>query len=94
MPMLFGHLVGCSVRVGEDSEAVMVRPPCRIESGDLGRDYEDGFLKRGRSQKGNRSREASRDKVDDKRRLHKSGRDLESSETLTRDLETYRVRGN
>jgi len=33
--------------------------------GDLGQDYEDGFQRGGRSKKGNRSRETSRDREDD-----------------------------
>jgi len=78
---------------------VTVRPPCQIEFGDLGvrgsrTRLQRWISKRGRSQKGNRSCETSRDNGDDERRFHKSERDLESSETLTRDLETYRVKGN
>ena len=81
------------------SRNVTVRPPCQIEFGVLGVRGSRARLrrwisKRGCSQKGNRSRETSRDNENDKRRFHKSECDLESSETLTRDLETYRVKGN
>jgi len=49
---------------------VTVRPPCLVEFGDLGvrgsrTRLRRWILKRGRSQKGNRSREASRDNGDD-----------------------------
>ena len=62
--------------------------------GDLGQDYKDGFQS-GVVPKGEighvrchvTMRMTSKD-------LHKSKRDLESSETLARDLETYRVKGN
>jgi len=56
---------------------VTVRPPCQIESGDLGVQgswarLQRWISKRGHSQKGNQSREVSRDRGDDERRLHKS----------------------
>jgi len=53
------------------SNIVTVRPPCQIEFGDLGvrgswTRLRRWILKRGRSQRGNQSHEASRDKSDDK----------------------------
>jgi len=61
------------------TKCVTVRPPCQIEFGDLGiwgsrARLQRWILERGRSQKGSRSRETSRDKSDDERRLHKSTR--------------------
>jgi len=61
--------------------------------GDLGRDYEDGFQEGvvPRREIGHVRRHVTRGVTSED---YTSRRDLESSETLARDLETYRVKGN